>query len=642
MKNRFSSAGTHRRFRLLSHVLVPLVTLCFVVACSSTVWSTPLDDIGLNSLAAELGAAIPNGASVSVTQVEATIASGAFAPNPATFPDKTFNVAPTPSGFSSHANGVGGNFYGNNSPAPGITDIDVYEAGEFILNGFIRRDTNAAPEVETQDVQNHSWVGTDAQIAGLADTSGNAQRIEDIARDFVQRVDYVINRDDVTVVAALNNGSSSSVPLALANAFNAIITGVTDGDHSSGQATFESPNRQVPHIVAPSNFTSFANPYVSGAAALLIDHARSDSSLNLADRNEVVRSLLLAGATKDEFVAATVATGFNPWSNSATAPLDNHFGAGELNIHQSYDILEAGRHEADLGVVGNSTGWDLQSSATGQQTYFFDIPTDEHLDEFSAILTWNREIVDSNPFPRFAPSAVALNDLDLQLYSVASGTFNLDSLLAESTSDGNVEHIYFSNPLGINAQLGTGAPLGEGRYAIVVDGGNSAQDYALAFRSSVQLLFGCDFDLDGDCDPDDLALMYDSFGSADATFDLDGSGSVDAGDISAWLAQASDTNNPFNTGGLTYVLGDVDFNGTVDSTDLGVLLNNFSESDPLLRFEDGDLNGDSQIDSTDLGILLNRFGSSSALVASAVPEPTGIAGFLILLATFVIRRRTTR
>lgn len=607
--------------------LVTLLALCFLFATSATVCSTPLDDIGYNALVAELGAAgvaVPDGSGVTASQIEAPWSDGTYQPNlsSSTFAGKTINVVGTTSGTSPHANVVAGRFYGNSSIASGITDIDVYQAVDFVQSESLNLTDGSEPSAETQDVQNHSWIAT----FGSANTD----------RQVIRRMDYVVNRDDVTVVAALNNGSGSSVPSIFGSSHNVIVTGVTDGDHSTGQATLDSPTLQVPHIVAPDNFTSFANPYVAGAAALLLDHARSDVSRNLADRNEVVRSLLLAGATKDEFAA---------WSNTSAAPLDEQFGTGELHVQRSYHILDAGNQAPSTNSVGGAMGWDLQTFATGTNTYFFDIASGDTLNEFSAVLTWNRRIIDTDPSAiGFNPTPTAANDLDLRLYSVDPAGFTLDTMLAESVSGGNVEHIYFNDALGINTGLGTGSSLGEGRYAIVVDAGSATQDYALSWlHELVPPPLSCDFDSDGDCDSVDIDLMYSNFGPSQvAVFDIDGSGSVDSGDIIPWLNAASDPANPFNTNGLTFMLGDVDFDGKIDSTDLGLLLNNFAGTNSDYFYGDGDLDGNDEIDSTDLGLLLNNFGFDStvaALAVSAVPEPANLAWLAAILSAFLLRKR---
>lgn len=147
----------------------------------------------------------------------------------------------------------------------------------------------------------------------------------------------------------------------------------------------------------------------------------------------------------------------------------------------------------------------------------------------------------------------------------------------------------------------------------------------------------CDFDSDGDCDPVDLDDLYANWGGG-APYDVDTSGTADAMDISAWLTAASDQSNPFNVAGKTFALGDLDFDGDIDSGDLGVLLNNFGDTSSLL-YEAGNLNDDIAVDSADLGIQLNGFGFTS-LAAAAVPEPdSGLQVIVSLLGWIVLLRR---
>lgn len=144
----------------------------------------------------------------------------------------------------------------------------------------------------------------------------------------------------------------------------------------------------------------------------------------------------------------------------------------------------------------------------------------------------------------------------------------------------------------------------------------------------------CDFDADGDCDPVDLDLLYGNWGANGGPYDVDTSGAVDSGDIGAWLIQASSTTNPFNINAKTFVIGDVDFDGDIDSSDLGILLNNFNDNTGLL-YQAGNLNDDALVNSGDLGLLLNGFGSTSA---AAVPEPAGLSLFFVFAGLAVLVR----
>ncbi len=151
----------------------------------------------------------------------------------------------------------------------------------------------------------------------------------------------------------------------------------------------------------------------------------------------------------------------------------------------------------------------------------------------------------------------------------------------------------------------------------------------------------CDFNADGTCDLVDLELLVDNIGSASGVYDLDGVNGVDSNDIDAWLTAASDATNPYLGGTATFVRGDANLDGTVDSADLGLLLNNFG-STVALDWENGNLNGDGVVDSTDLGQMLNQFGFGTPAATSAVPEPTGITMLLggsLMLAGLARRRR---
>lgn len=150
---------------------------------------------------------------------------------------------------------------------------------------------------------------------------------------------------------------------------------------------------------------------------------------------------------------------------------------------------------------------------------------------------------------------------------------------------------------------------------------------------------GCDLhpvgSPDGDCDHDDIDVLYTMNPSS--------------ADILTWLnnpitGSASDPTNPYKlttTGGTTvdvYVVGDVNLNGDVDSTDLGLLLNNFAINTNV-GWGGGDLDADTMVDSTDLGLLLNNFSFTSAASAAAVPEPSSLGLLLIAACGLMARRR---
>ena len=72
------------------------------------------------------------------------------------------------------------------------------------------------------------------------------------------------------------------------------------------------------------------------------------------------------------------------------------------------------------------------------------------------------------------------------------------------------------------------------------------------------------------------------------------------------------------------IIGDADRDGDVDSTDLGLLLNNFGDTSGL-GWEGGNFNDDADVDSTDLGLQLNNFGfgvTTFAALSLSVDLPT--------------------
>ena len=130
------------------------------------------------------------------------------------------------------------------------------------------------------------------------------------------------------------------IALKTAHIYNGISVGVSDGTHRYGTTTYDGAGRTKPEIVAPggipgsnpaTQYTSFATPIVTAAAALLIDAAGS----NAAAKDQLsLKAILLAGA--DKSISAN-------WDQTPTRPIDDVYGAGELDIYQSYFIQQGGQ-----------------------------------------------------------------------------------------------------------------------------------------------------------------------------------------------------------------------------------------------------------------------------------------------------------
>ncbi len=436
---RFASRQLFQLFSVLFFAALPVALANYV------------DEIGLADLRLELGAAIPTGAGIGVSQIEADGGAGlSYYPDSSSseFTGKVLAAKSGASANSGHATAVASFYYGNSSSvSPGVATIDVYSANLWAFNdptyGVLNTGTTQAPVIETQKVQNHSWIGT-------IDNGGTNDA------ELLKRFDFSIQRDDFLAAVGLNNGSASGVPALLANAYNAVSVGLTNGNHSTGASTVDAVGRVKPEIVAPMDATSYATPLVASSAAMLWQAAPVSGKHSLT-----MKALLLAGATKDQI---------SGWNRTTTRPLDSHYGAGQLNIFHSYHILAAGQQVASDSVSASRSGWDynLTTAATGH--YYFDIPAGEDTTRFSAILTWNRRwnLTDPNPPADWRNRTSSVADLSLRIYS-ATG-FIKGSLVDQSISSvDNVEHLYET-------------ALPPGRYVLEVSG-QSNIPYGIAWEA---------------------------------------------------------------------------------------------------------------------------------------------------------------
>ena len=406
------------------------------------------DDIGFTALQLQLGGSLPTGTGVSVSQVEADLD---FGPAIAYMPDVTdvafsldsiTNATTSPAyaspNVSSHATMVGQLIYGSNAIASGVSSVTVYNANDWIVNQ-LRFGSGMAPLAQTRDVVNHSWVGTTGNAA--ADT------------EILQRLDSTVQQNDYVVSVGVNNGVGQERNL-LASAYNVIGVGVSSGNHSSGTTIVDGPGRQVVDIVVPTANTSQATAVVSSASALLIQTARDSSwtttQKDEAQKNQTIRAVLLAGATKDDLPS---------WSHSSDHPLDSVYGAGELNIQNSYNIMAAGEQSASPTATVASTGWDHGNiTSTTTEQYHFTLQDPSSL---AVALTWNASLTGG-----WTSLTTNLANLDLRLFT-SSGTLIDESI---STVD-NSEYLWQQY-------------LAAGDYYFVLSSASpTSTDYSLAWKA---------------------------------------------------------------------------------------------------------------------------------------------------------------
>ncbi len=386
--------------------------------------------VGFDQLKNEVGPTLANGSGITVGLVEANVGAlgtNTYFPNTSSdeFVNKTFvdesNLSPR--NTSGHATTVGQFFFGNStSMSPGVTNIRVYDASNFVGVQQALGTAGTNPAATSFSVINHSYIGTvSAGFSAAAAVEANA------------RLDYTITRDNVTSVVALNNGVGS-LPAIYGQSNNSIVVGRSDGQHSFGLTNLGVAGRTKPDIVAPSVATSFATPIVSSAAALL-HSAANDFGMTNARNSEAMKAIIMAGASKAPFPT---------WSNTTTQPLDSKFGTGELNVYNSYKILQAGESNGVITIPvadSNLKGWDYGPSIDPTQPLHWNINVGQTITEASILLTWNAKYQDgSGNFN----STLSLANMDLRLFDSTMSFLGTQIAASLSLVD-NVEHIYLRN-----------------------------------------------------------------------------------------------------------------------------------------------------------------------------------------------------
>jgi hypothetical protein len=357
---------------------------------------------------------------------------------------------------SGHADAVAGNFYGVPlGVATNVAHVDNYDASYFynsIIAGSVPPNINDA-------VVNQSFIFTGTNVS--------------LQQTIDSQYDNYAAQYKTLFVSGAGNGGSVSSP---ATCYNGIGVAVDNGSSSYGP-TLDN-GRAKPDITAPgypAGLASFSTPYVSGAAAVLMQAGlRGDggSDTNSAADIRTVKALLLNGAIKPA-----------DWTNNASSPLDTRYGAGVLNVFNSYKQLIVGKRgyivstsvstgnphppTGATGTVGVLSGWDFNTNTSSffsdeVNHYYFNVTNSVSNALFTATLTlvWNRQ-----------PNQSSINNLNLFLYNAANS-----NLVAVSTSAvDNVEHIFVPK-------------LAQGRYDLQVlkAGGltivSSSEAYAFAFE----------------------------------------------------------------------------------------------------------------------------------------------------------------
>lgn len=411
-----------------------------------------------------------NGSGVRVAQVEADYPStGDFEVNPpqAQFAGGSFTYYSSSGSSSSfpnsagsesvHADDVGQYFYGVFwGVATNVVHIDNYDASDFVTEAeFLGNYTVTLPVSNINDpVVNQSFIFSSAPV-GLQTASDTAY-------------DNYAAQYGTLFVSGAGNGGTVSPP---STSYNGLSVAAYGGSSSTGPTADN--GRAKPDLTANADETSFSTPQVAGAAVVLIQAGlRGDggADTNSATRNFTLKALLLNGAVKPP-----------DWTNNSPSPLSPNYGAGRLNVFNSYEELAGGKHGLSIvttvatggahppagvaAAVPVLTGWDCNTNTSSSSSdainhYYFNVTNAQGAATFltRATLVWNRHQNQS-----------AINHLNLYLYNMANS-----NLVALSTSAvDNVQHLWVPR-------------LPAGRYDLQVwkAGGSTvsaAEPYALAY-----------------------------------------------------------------------------------------------------------------------------------------------------------------
>jgi Subtilase family len=363
-----------------------------------------------------------------------------------------------------HADLVAGNIYGmGRGIATNVSHVDNYDANNFVEEN--NQDQFYFPYLNTNDrVMNQSWIFTDV--------SSN----DEVAID--QLFDNYAAKYGILFVGGA--GNSDGMPISPpATCYNGIGVGVYNGGSSPGP-TVDGRCQPLLTASATNGDTSFSTGYVTGAAAALMQAAlRGDGGgdTNSAVNTITIKTLLLNGAVKPA-----------GWANIPPSPLDYTYGAGYLNVFNSYEQLAGGKHSYNFATnIPTGTvhppvtmalsapvlnGWDFNtntSSAAGDGVnhYFFNVTNGARGAAFSltATLVWNKHY-----------NATTINNLELFLYNTANS-----NLVAASTSAvDNLQQVFVPQ-------------LAQGRYDLQVwkAGGSyvtASEPYGLAWEMYSEFL----------------------------------------------------------------------------------------------------------------------------------------------------------
>ncbi|MEM7540426.1 MAG: hypothetical protein AAF384_02450 [Pseudomonadota bacterium] len=415
----FARRKTNTRFDPSSLGFVEARWLLCILLWGGAAHATYFDDVGYTALANTLGGTLPEGTGHTVDQIEASVSAPENTPlylaDPA---DPAFAVTLISdasglnnSTFSGHATSVAKRFASaQGSLTPALSSIDGYYVNDW-LTSVLFAGTTLTPLLGTGETANHSWVGN---------ASTAAENLE-----LLQRLDWLINESSFVQVAGVDRNN----PLN-SQAFNVLAVGMTSTSTSYGTKALDGiyqADRATPHLVAPLTSRSEATGSVTSAVVLL-------SALNGASLSpQLTKALLMAGAARE--TANSQSGDIENYGQQPTQNgLDYRYGAGQLDVHATHQILLAGQHGP--GTIGAFGFDERQGFGTPNEVSGYLLMSGAAGGEFVASLVWPLNIAVAGSV--FDPT-ISLDNLDLELVDVTGGGA-ISMALSDSTID-NTENI---------------------------------------------------------------------------------------------------------------------------------------------------------------------------------------------------------
>ena len=367
-----------KRACCLRTILVWLVFLGGLEA-SLTAQAQNLDTIGVTLL--RMVTTNVNGTGIRVAQPEAsdsTNTSAGFEVNPANSSvqqpvglftyiatNGTANDFPNTLGSESgHADSVAGNFYGMpGGVATNVAHVDNYDANylhqQVSSMAISTNYTASLPACEHQRLRGEP----EFHVFGNAFRSTNKQAIDSAYDNYAAQYNTLF-------VSGAGNGGPVRMPAGDVLQRHRRGRFRRSAVPASGRRwTMAAPSRTSSR---PAGVTSFSTPQVAGAAAVLMQAGlRGDggSDTNSAADIRTVKALLLNGAVKPA-----------DWTNNPPSPLDTRYGAGVLNVFNSYEQLAGGKHgyivstsvstgsphppTGATGTISALSGWDFNTNTS--------------------------------------------------------------------------------------------------------------------------------------------------------------------------------------------------------------------------------------------------------------------------------------